>query len=131
MNQESYDPAQIERNLSKAEESLVAAQELLDNGHPGSAASRAYFAAFYAATAALLELGFSFSTHRGVIGAVHRHFVKTGKLSTEAGEAISALFDTRLDGDYGTDKRSPEPEDADEAIDRARRFVSEIKALLK
>ena len=47
--------AEIGANLARAEESLVAAGELLENGHWDFAASRAYYAAFYASTALVLS----------------------------------------------------------------------------
>ena len=46
-------------------------------------ASRAYYAAFYAASALLLNEGIDTSKHSGVIALVHQHFVKSGKLSKD------------------------------------------------
>ncbi len=46
-----------ENLLLRSEESIQAAQALLDGGWPGFAASRAYYAMFYTAWALLLSLG--------------------------------------------------------------------------
>ncbi|MBN1899928.1 HEPN domain-containing protein [Candidatus Sumerlaeota bacterium] len=40
------------------------------------AASRAYYTAFYCATAVLLNDGLDFSKHSGVIASIHQRFVK-------------------------------------------------------
>ena len=42
---------EIEANLDRARESLDDTATLLETGHPDFAASRAYYAVFYAATA--------------------------------------------------------------------------------
>ncbi len=51
---------EITANLERAEESIQAARELAMGGHFDFAASRAYYAAFYAAAAVLLDEGFEF-----------------------------------------------------------------------
>jgi uncharacterized protein (UPF0332 family) len=48
---------EIAANLQRAEQSVQAAKELVDKGYHDFAASRAYYAAFYAATAVLLSEG--------------------------------------------------------------------------
>jgi len=54
---------EIERLIRKARESLEAAKMLFQEGYYGFAASRAYYAMFYAAEASLLKKGLSFSKH--------------------------------------------------------------------
>ncbi len=61
--------------VEQAQASLDAARVLRVAGYHGFAASRAYYAMFYAAQALLLSLGLSFSKHSGVIAA----FGQTGK----------------------------------------------------
>lgn len=53
-------------SLTRSREELAAAQLLIDNGFPAQAVSRAYYAAFYAAEAALLRIGQVRSKHAGV-----------------------------------------------------------------
>jgi len=48
---------EIAANLERAEKSIQAAKELATSGFYDFAASRSYYAAFYAATAALLDEG--------------------------------------------------------------------------
>ncbi len=71
--------------LERAEQSTRAAKDLLAKNYYDFAASRAYYAAFYAATAALWNEGLDLSKHSAVISFVHQRFIKTGKLSKERG----------------------------------------------
>ena len=75
---------EITANLERAEASIQAAKDLIAGGFYDFVASRAYYAAFYAATALLLCEEMEFSKHSGVIANIHRHFVKPGKLKKEA-----------------------------------------------
>ncbi|MBN2129607.1 MAG: HEPN domain-containing protein [Sedimentisphaerales bacterium] len=99
-------------------------------GYFDFAASRAYYAAFYAATALLLSREREFSKHSGIIAAIHKHFVKTGILSQKDGENLNWLFELRDIGDYGTTVHVPQ-EDARQAIDAAQLFIEAVKKLLR
>ena len=91
--------------------------------------ARAYYAAFYAATAALLSEGMEYQKHSGVIAAIHKFLVKTGKLDKENGKNLNWLFELRSIGDYGDTRHVPQ-EDAARAIAVAQSFVAAIKKLL-
>ena len=93
------------------------------------AASRAYYAAFYAATALLLREGLEFGKH-SVIASIHQRFVKTGKLDKEQGKALNWLFELRGVGDYGVTAHVSR-EQFEEAIEAAAKFLEAIKPLLK
>lgn len=56
---------EIASNLERAEQSIQAAKDLALKGYHDFAASRAYYAAFYGATAVLLNEGLDFSKHSG------------------------------------------------------------------
>jgi uncharacterized protein (UPF0332 family) len=73
---------EISANLERADRSIRAASELASSGHFDFAASRAYYAALYGAPALLLDSGWEFRKHSGVIATVHQRFVKTGKEDT-------------------------------------------------
>ncbi|WP_293295604.1 MULTISPECIES: HEPN domain-containing protein [unclassified Microcoleus] len=75
-------PEQLEL-IPKSRESICAAKLLLDNGFPGYAAARAYYAMFYIAEAFLDGEGISFSKHSAVIGAFGREFARTGRVPAE------------------------------------------------
>jgi hypothetical protein len=55
----------------RAQEALRATGTLLAAGFPDFAAARAYYAAFYAASALLLAEGKTFRSHRGAVALIH------------------------------------------------------------
>lgn len=120
---------EIAAYLERADESIRAAQRLFEDGFFDFAASRAYYGAFYAASALLLSEGLDLSKHSGVIAAIHQRFVKTGKLDKEQGKALNWLFELRNIGDYGVNERVSKQE-TEEAIRAAESFVVSVKALL-
>jgi uncharacterized protein (UPF0332 family) len=120
---------EIVANIERAEQSIAAAKELARSGFPDFAASRAYYGAFYASTAALLTEGIESSKHSGVIASVHQRLVKTGKVDKEQGRGLSWLFELRSVGDYGVTIHVSQ-EDAERAIEVAEGFLHVIRSLL-
>ena len=120
---------EITANLERAEESIQAARTLISTGHFDFAASRAYYAAFYAARAILLSEGLEFSRHSGVIAAIHQNFVKPRRLDQQYGKDLNWLFELRDIGDYGETRHVPQ-QDAERAIAAAAQFLKAIKELL-
>jgi uncharacterized protein (UPF0332 family) len=108
--------------LSESKSSIDAANILKREGYFGFAASRAYYAMFYAAQAILLTKGFAFSKHAGVIAAFGQHFVKTGEVPPEYHRHLIQGMELRHVGDYG---RSDEisAEQCDEQIRRSQDFL--------
>jgi uncharacterized protein (UPF0332 family) len=60
---------EISANMERAIKSLEAAKTMIASGFYDFAASRAYYASFYAATAILLAKEFTFRKHSGVIAS--------------------------------------------------------------
>jgi len=87
--------------LDRAHQELEAARLLAQAGFGPQAVSRAYYAAFYAAEAALLELGGTRSRHSGVIAAFIRHAVHDGAFDDNTGRLLRSLFERRGQADYG------------------------------
>jgi len=83
----------------KAIDSLKAANYVLP-ASAETAASRAYYAAFYAASALFAEKGRTFKKHTAVQAAVHRDLVAAGEWPPELGEGYSFLLKLRGTGDY-------------------------------
>jgi uncharacterized protein (UPF0332 family) len=110
---------EVAANLERAEQSIAAAKELAARGFYDFVASRAYYAAFYAVTAALLSEGIESSKHSGVIASVHQRLVKTGKIDKEQGRMLNWLFESRSVGDYGATVHVSQ-KDAERAIQGAR-----------
>jgi uncharacterized protein (UPF0332 family) len=86
--------------LDRADESLASARDELAADRPLIAMNRLYYAAFYAASAALLAENQRFVKHSGVRAAVNLHFVQTGRIPPEMGQFYNELFDERQDVDY-------------------------------
>lgn len=112
--------------LEKAARYLASAALLLDAGDFDSSVSRAYYAMFYAAEAALLSKGLSRSTHKGVISAFGEEFVKTGVFPATMGRNLSAAFQKRQVGDYGATPLVGR-DDAQLVLDHARAFVEAVR----
>lgn len=126
------DPAlqeQLSDMLNKARRSLKAARGHLAEGDFDFAASRAYYAAFYAMEAALLSKGVACSTHGGVLTVFSERFLKAGTLPTGFGAKAARLFRERQVGDYEFDV-SVNGSDAEEDIEIASGIVLAIEQLL-
>jgi uncharacterized protein (UPF0332 family) len=120
---------EIAANLERADQSIRAARELAARGYD-FVASRAYYAAFYAATAILLHEELEFSKHSAVIASIHQRFVKTGRLDKKYGKDLNWLFELRGVGDYGATVHVSQ-QDAEKAIRAAEGFVQAIEALIQ
>jgi uncharacterized protein (UPF0332 family) len=113
----------------RAQEALRATGTLLAAGFPDFAAARAYYAAFYAASALLLAEGKTFRSHRGVLALMHRDYVKPGRLPVDMGRMLSTLADLRSIGDYGGATHVSHTE-ATIALSEAQQVLAAIQGLL-
>lgn len=97
---------------------------------PDSAASRAYYAAFYAVSALFTLDERVFSKHSALESAVHKDLVKSGRWPKDLGVDYSRLLGLRARGDYGVydhvTKR--EAKDAVLAAGRILRAVYEARS---
>lgn len=94
------EPTPSETWWSMADEALASAGDDVGAGRLRRAVNGAYYACFYAATARLAAEGRSFSKHTAVQAALHRDWVRTGRLERRWGELYNELFDARHMGDY-------------------------------
>ena len=113
----------------RAQEALRATGTLLAAGFPDFAAARAYYVAFYAASALLLSERKVFRSHRGVVALIHRDYVKPGRLPVDMGRILSTLSDLRSVGDYGGAAHVSHAE-AHVALLAAQQFLEAVRALL-
>lgn len=121
---------EIAANLQRAEASIQAAKELAAKDYYDFVASRAYYAALYAATALLLSEELEFGKHSGVIASIHQRFVKTGKLDTKHGRDLNWLFELRGVGDYGAAIHVSQ-QDAGKAVEAAEDFLKAAISLIQ
>ena len=94
-------PQHIRTLIAKAYENLEVCEQLLATRHFGICASRAYYAMFYAAQAALLHKDLQFKRHSAVISAFNKEFVKTGVFPPATFKSLQKGYDLRIEGDYG------------------------------
>jgi uncharacterized protein (UPF0332 family) len=118
-----------ERALDRARDDLAAANDLRASGHAPQACSRAYFAAFYAVSAALSLLGETRTKHSGVLSAFNDKVVREGGFDAETGRILGWLFDLRNTADYRWDPVAAS--DAEEALVRASRFVRTVEEWIR
>ena len=85
----------------QAKRALATARLVLTSGDFDAAASRAYYAAFYAVSALFLMEGKFFAKHSGVEAAVHGELVKPGRWPVSTGKDYRDLRNLRSTGDFG------------------------------
>lgn len=116
----------IQSYLAKARDKIRVARELRDRGDWDDAVSRAYYAAFHAAQAALLTEGQRAETHRGLVVLFGLLLVKPGKLERRWGKFLANLKDDREAGDYDPLSYIDEAT-ARHAVGEAEQFVEAVE----
>lgn len=114
--------------IDRARKELAAARLLAEGGYAAQAISRAYYAAFYAAGAALLALGETRSKHSGVVAGFEQFVVQRGGLDPVGGKLLRSLFRQRQEADYGGAEAARH--DGDLALAGAGRFVDAVEEWL-
>lgn len=115
--------------IEKAAESLDAAGDLQARAHYGFAASRAYYAMFYAAEAALLHKELQFKKHSAVLAQFNKLFVKAGVFPHEMFVSLRTASDLRMVGDYSTTGVSKG--EGERTIREADKFIAAVREYLR
>ena len=115
--------------IEKADHAITVAQKLKESGFPADAASKTYYAMFYAAQALLKSENIDVVKHSAVESAIGYYFVKTGKLSAQFHKILIAARKIREIADYDIQEEIVEPT-ASLKLDEGKRFIQEIKRLL-
>lgn len=110
---------------ARALASLRSAAVLVDVD-PNSAASRAYYAAFQAASAMFALRGKQFRKHAAVEAAIHRDMIRPGHWEEPLGHAYRKLLQMRDAGDYGM-SQMVSAEDARDAVQLAERIITAVR----
>lgn len=116
--------------MRKSEAALAGADLLLKAGDTDGSCSRAYYAMYDAAHAALFatgneELSAPIKTHNGLIAKFGQHLVLSGRVEAKHGEALNAVQRLRQMADYTGDPVSTS--DARWALSKAEDFVKTIR----
>ncbi len=120
---------EVRAHLTRADEILRVAADLVRLGHLPDSVGRSYYAAFHAATAVLLELGIQRSSHHGVWAAFGQFVASGGLIAAEHQRAGTRLFRSRIRSDYHVAPGVTE-QNAEEALGMARDFVAACESLL-
>ena len=121
--------ALLQAHLEKARQKHEAAVALLKAGFFEDAVSRAYYAAFHAAQAALLTEGQQADTHKGLGTLFGLFYVKTGRIDKRFGRYLANLKDDRETSDYEALAWMDE-QVAEKGIREAGEFCEAIEAYL-
>lgn len=121
---------EIKSLISRSERYIKSAELLLKDGDYESTVSRIYYAMFYCVQALLLTKELSFSSHKEVISAFGRYFVKTGIFPKDMSKALTRAFEKRQFGDYEYTFVITN-EDAEEILEQGKNFITTIVKYLK
>lgn len=116
--------------VAKSERNLRQAFRIHEDGSHDIAVSRAYYAMFYIASAALLLRGLTFKKHSGLIAAFSQRLTRPGDLPARLHLYLLDAFDERTRGDYRLFDEVTHDE-ALEQLKHAEEFVGIVRAFLE
>jgi len=119
----------VKYRLERANESMKAAQLLLENKLFIPAMNRIYYSMFYSVQALLVLDEKAFSKHGQVKAYFNKEFIKSGIFPKEFGKLFNAVFEYRQKFDY-VDLLIPEEELISDYIAEAQRFIDRISSFL-
>lgn len=121
---------EIKKLIEKAEHAIVVAEKLIQDGYPSDAASKIYYAMFYAAQALLKLEEIDVTKHSAVESAIGYRFVKTGKLDAKYHRMFIDARKIREIADYDIQEEIVEPVAALK-IEDGKNFLMAIKKILQ
>ena len=121
------------RYMEKAQRAVEGARVLLDTGDTEGACSRAYYAMFDAAHAALRAAGIltpdaQIKTHNGLLTLFSKELVQTKQVDPDLNKALNQVQQLRLVADYTGEQ--PEMEKARWAVEQAEAFVAAVRMVI-
>lgn len=128
MDQELINTIKADINLSHA--SLKEAQILLEQELWRGSISRAYYAMFHLAQAALLTKGIARNKHSAVISAFGEFLVKPELVERSLHTDFRFVFNQRQGADYNV-LSSFDKELATDVFNRARKFASHLESWIE
>jgi uncharacterized protein len=115
--------------LIRAHAALADTHLLLDHGRTEAALNRAYYAAFYAAMAALGSVGERPRTHTGTHQRFRARFVLSGRVAADVARVLPHSYAARQRADYDAIIATDEAAARDLLAD-VERFVAAVEGLL-
>ncbi len=120
---------EVLRYLNKADHALVVARDLMEQGHVPDAASKIYYAMFYAAKALLTAEGIDVVKHSAVESAFGYYFAKPGRINAKYHKMLMNARKIREIADYDIDAEIVEPV-ASLKLGEGSEFIGAIKTFL-
>ena len=117
------------RFIEKADHALEVAVALSADGYPSDAASKTYYAMFYAAQALLRSEGVEVIKHSAVESAFGYHFAKSGRIDPKYHKMLISARKIREVADYDIQEEIVEPV-ASLKLTEGTEFVGVIKEML-
>lgn len=126
-------PANTPQNyFQNALENIEAAKDEADLGWLARALSTSYYAAFYAANAALLLEGFHSKRHSAIVGRFGYELVKNSDFPPKIASILGRLQTSRISADYDMVFRSSvSEEDVACQLRESERFVQEVGSWIR
>ena len=121
--------------LEKSKDDLKWARSILDQGGYRQAISRAYYAIFALASAALLTQHVTRKKHSGVESAFHQFLVKPGLIEPEYGAIYVRAFRERQNADYADTTEFTKAKarqvlaDAEKFVERVEKYLRDVGAI--
>jgi uncharacterized protein (UPF0332 family) len=116
----------VRYRLEQADETLRAAQLLLEQSSLRAAVNRSYYAMFYAVLALLALRQQETSKHASVLSLFDRDFVRPGIFPRELSQWLRHAFRQRLAADYAA-LSTVSAEAAQQVFEEAQAFVARVK----
>lgn len=120
---------EVLRYLHKADHALLVACDLMEQGHTPDAASKIYYAMFYATKALLTAEGINVVKHSAVESALGYYFAKPGRIDAKYHKMLMNARKIREIADYDIDEEIVEPV-VSVKLGEGREFIAAIKAFL-
>lgn len=120
---------EVLRYIQKSEHAITVAETLARDGFAPDAASKIYYAMFYAAQALLKHEGIEVVKHSAVESALGYYFVKTGRMDKRFHRMFIDARKIREIADYELDDEIIEPS-ASINIEQGKEFLTLIRKLL-
>ena len=131
MNQSFFDRREGTTLYLERAKRMIEVAELTQQGSFFvSTMNRAYYACFYAASAALSSQGMARRDHDGAFYGFEEYFVRRGLIEESFGELYGRILDAWKLADFEI-REVTTAEQAQGAIEDARRFVSRVQTMLQ
>jgi uncharacterized protein (UPF0332 family) len=120
---------EVRKLLEKADHALEVAEELKRKNYHSDAASKVYYAMFYAAQALLKSEEIEVKKHSAVESNIGYYFAKSGRLDPKYHKMLINARKIREIADYDIQEEIVEPQ-ATLTLSQGREFVNVIKSTI-